>query len=210
MLDARITPLLNPFLHRIVKPVDKAGFTPDQISVIGFVFGLFAIPLLAMELWVGALIFVLLNRLCDGLDGALARTQQSSSSAGGYLDICLDFLFYAFIPLGFALADPEHNALPALVLIISFIGTGSSFLAFAIAAQKFNIDKVQFKQKSFYYMQGLTEGFETILFFVLCCLLPQYFGIFAYVFALLCAFTTVTRIHGGYHTIKQQERNYNV
>lgn len=205
MLDARITPILNPFLHKIVKPVDKAGITPNQVSVMGFLIGVVAIPLLAMEMWAGALVFIIINRLFDGLDGALARRQKSSSSSGGYLDICLDFLFYSLVPLGFALADPEQFALPALVLVVSFVGTGSSFLAFAISAQKFNIEKVQFKQKSFYYMQGLTEGFETITLFVLCCLLPQYFSIFAYTFALLCAFTTVTRIYGGFYTIKENE-----
>ncbi|MGX9416619.1 CDP-alcohol phosphatidyltransferase family protein [Vibrio sp. WJH972] len=205
MLDARITPLLNPFLVRIVQPVDKAGISPNQVSVVGFAFGLIAIPLLSMQMWYGALLFIVLNRIFDGLDGALARTQKSATSSGGYLDICLDFLFYSFVPLGFALADPAQFALPALVLVVSFVGTGSSFLAFAIVAQKFNIEKVQFKHKSFYYMQGLTEGFETIMLFVLCCLFPQYFSIFAYVFASLCAFTTVTRIYGGFSTIKEQE-----
>jgi phosphatidylglycerophosphate synthase len=205
MLDARITPLLNPFLHKIVKPVDKAGITPNQVSIMGFIIGVIALPLLAMEMWYGALAFIMINRLFDGLDGALARRQKSSSSSGGYLDICLDFLFYSLVPLGFALSDPEQFALPALVLVVSFVGTGSSFLAFAISAQKFNIEKVQFKQKSFYYMQGLTEGFETITLFVLCCLFPQYFSIFAYLFALLCGFTTVTRIYGGFYTIKENE-----
>merc|ERR1712093_47440 len=114
------------------------------------------------------------NRVCDGIDGELARYQSSSSSAGGFLDICLDFLFYASVPLAFGTANPQEWGVPALVLIASFIGTGSSFLAFAIAAEKFNIDRPQFSNKSFYYMQGLTEGTETIAVFLAFCLWPSY------------------------------------
>jgi phosphatidylglycerophosphate synthase len=49
-----------------------------------------------------------LNRLFDGLDGALAR-RRGLTDAGGFLDISLDFLFYALVPFGFMLADPAAN-----------------------------------------------------------------------------------------------------
>jgi hypothetical protein len=112
-------------------------------------------------------------------------------------------LFYAAIPLGFALANPEQNALAATVLLAVFIGTGASFLAFAIPAEKLNLDKPQFAYKSFYYLNGLTEGTETILIFVAFCLWPQYFAELAYSFAFLAAITIVTRVYGGYHTLKE-------
>ncbi|WP_435891264.1 CDP-alcohol phosphatidyltransferase family protein, partial [Klebsiella pneumoniae] len=41
--------------------------------------------------------------LLDGLDGALAR-RRGLTDAGGFLDIALDFLFYALVPFGFILA----------------------------------------------------------------------------------------------------------
>jgi hypothetical protein len=101
------------------------------------------------------------------------------------------------------LANPEQNALAAAVLLAVFMGTGSSFLAFAIPAEKLNLDKPQFAYKSFYYLNGLTEGTETILIFVAFCLWPQYFAELAYGFALLAAITIVTRVYGGYHTLKE-------
>ena len=143
----------------------------------------------------------------DGIDGELARYQKSSSSAGGYLDICLDFLFYASIPLAFGIADPINWGIPAMVLLATFIGTGSSFLAFAIAAEKFQIARPQFANKSFYYMQGLTEGTETILVFLAFCIWPQYFAEMAYIFAAACAVTVVTRIAGGFSTLDKVERS---
>lgn len=207
MLDKYVTPIIKPMLTPIVVLINKSSITANKLTVIGFLVGMFAVPLLALEMWYGALIAIVLNRILDGLDGALARYANQSSSAGGFLDITLDFLFYAAIPLGFILANPAQNAIAGAILLATFIGTGSSFLAFAIAAEKFKLDKPQFKYKSFYYLNGLTEGTETIALFVAFCIWPQHFAIMASLFAAACAITIFTRIYGGYHTLKQLEAN---
>ena len=80
------------------------------------------------------MVLIIANRVCDGLDGAVARS-AGGTDLGAYLDITLDFLFYSAVPFAFAVADPA-NAMAAAFLIFSFVGTGSSFLAFAIIAQK--------------------------------------------------------------------------
>ncbi|WAJ71687.1 CDP-alcohol phosphatidyltransferase family protein [Catenovulum adriaticum] len=203
MLDSTITPLVKGVLTPLVMLLNKCKITADQLTITGFIVGLLVIPLLAMQHWYAALGVIVFNRILDGLDGQLARYQKSSNSAGGFLDISLDFLFYAAVPLGFALADPVNNALPAVVLLVSFIGTGSSFLAFAIAAEKYQIERPQFKYKSFYYLHGLTEGTETILIFIAFCIWPEHFAVLAYLFALACFITVFTRIYGGYKTLKQ-------
>ena len=209
MLDKFVTPIIKPLLTPVVMLINKSGITANQLTVFGFLVGMFAVPLLAFEMWYGALIAIALNRILDGLDGALARYANQSSSAGGFLDITLDFLFYAAIPLGFILANPAQNAIAGAILLATFIGTGSSFLAFAIAAEKFKLDKPQFKYKSFYYLNGLTEGTETIALFIAFCIWPQYFSILAVLFAIACAITIFTRIYGGYYTLKQQETALN-
>ncbi|EPR5291029.1 CDP-alcohol phosphatidyltransferase family protein, partial [Escherichia coli] len=63
-----------------------------------------------------------------------------------------------------------------------------------------------YAHKSFYYLGGLTEGSETILLFVLSCLLPAYFPWFAWVFGALCWMTTFTRVWSGYLTLKSLQR----
>ncbi|OJF67956.1 hypothetical protein BK026_03700 [Alteromonas sp. V450] len=207
MLDAKITPFIKPLLKPLITTLDAIGISPNQVTVAGFIIGIFAVPFIILNWWNMALGCIILNRIFDGIDGELARYQQSSSSAGGFLDICLDFLFYASIPLAFGIANPEEWGIPAMVLLATFIGTGSSFLAFAIAAEKFQIDRPQFANKSFYYMQGLTEGTETILVFLAFCIWPQYFAMLAYVFAAACAVTVVTRIAGGFSTLDKVERD---
>jgi phosphatidylglycerophosphate synthase len=203
MLDRWTMPLTQGPLTMLARGAATLGMRPDQITLAAFLVGMLALPLLAMEWYLAALAVILLNRLGDGLDGALARHLGQASDAGGFVDIGLDFVFYAAVVLGFALADPLANALPAAFLLFAFIGTGTSFLAFAIMATKHHLERPQFESKAFYYLHGLTEGTETVLAFVVFCLWPAHFAWLASIFALACLITTATRLWGGYRTLKR-------
>ena len=202
MFDRCLHPRVKPLLNRIAATIDRPEVTPDRISLVGFLIGALALPFLAMQWYFAALLMIVINRLFDGLDGALAR-RRDLSDAGGFLDIALDFLFYALVPFGFVLASPTLNAVAGAWLLFAFIGTGSSFLAFAAVADKYKLENLDYPHKSFYYLGGLTEGAETILVFVLFCLFPAYFPLLAWLFGALCWFTTLTRVWGGYHTLRR-------
>ena len=113
-------------------------------------------------------------------------------------DITLDFLFYASIPLAFALADPAANALAAAVLLAAFIGTGSSFLAFAVLAERRGLKSLAYPSKGLFYLGGLTEATETLACFVAMCLWPAAFAPLALGFAALCALTVLARLRAGW------------
>ena len=196
MIDRFIYDAFAPFFRRIAGPFIAAGITADQLTLAGFVIGISAVPLLAGHHYHLALLAILLNRFLDGLDGAVARA-TSATDRGAFLDIALDFLFYGAIPLGFSLADPARNALAAAVLLFSFIGTGSSFLAASVIAGKRNMTSPKFR-KGIFFTTGLMEGFETALVFALMCVLPSYFPTIAYVFAALCLITTLLRLLNGW------------
>lgn len=201
MLDRYAIKVIRWPLKTLAALPDKFGISANQVTLTGFLIGLLALPSLMLQEYYWALTFIVINRIFDGLDGAIAR-RQGITDCGGFLDITLDFLFYSMVPFGFVLADPSANAVAGAFLIFSFIGTGSSFLSFAIMAGKRNIESPIYKQKSLYYIGGLTEGTETIACFVLFCLFPQYFAIIAWVYGTLCWITTATRIWAGYQTLK--------
>lgn len=203
MLDRYIVPRLRPPLNCLARQAARAGLHADGVTVAGFVAGLLAVLAIAAGYPLLALVLLLLNRLADGVDGELARL-QGASDAGAYLDITLDFIFYALLPLGFAVLDPVHNALPALVLVASFMGTGASFLAFSSFAEKRAIKHPQFGYKGLYYLDGLAEGSETVLFFVVMCLWPAGFPVLAWLFAGICVITTLNRVIGGYRALRQR------
>lgn len=201
MIDARLLPLQHRLLAPPARALARFGLRADQVTLTGFALGLLALPALWMQLHGLALLLIGLNRLADGLDGALARL-QGPTDRGAFLDIALDFLFYALVPLGFALADPGRNALPAAVLLTSFVGTGSSFLAFSVLAQKRRLTPADYPSKGIAYLGGLTEGTETILFITAICLWPTLFPPLAYVFAIAAFITTVTRWTIGWHLLR--------
>lgn len=192
MLDSTLRPLIDPGLNQLARVTSKLGITANQITVGGFVLGIITIPLLAMQHYQLALLLIMANRLLDGIDGALAR-QTFPTDLGAYLDIVFDFIFYSAVVFGFCLAQPDA-ALAGAFLIFSFIGSGSSFLAFAIIAEKRGISTESQGKKSIYYLSGIAEGFETILVLAAMCLMPMHFSTLAYLFGSICWVSTAARI----------------
>jgi phosphatidylglycerophosphate synthase len=201
MLDRAIQQALRPAMNRAGAALVRLGVGADAVSFAGFAIGMAAAGAIAFQHYLPGLALLLLSRLLDGLDGAVARATVPTDR-GGFLDITLDFLFYAAIPLAFGFADPVANALPAAVLLASFIGTGSSFLAFAIVAEKQKLQSLAFPDKSFYFLGGLTEATETIVAFAAMCLWPAWFPQIAYGFAALCGITIALRIGWGWQRFR--------
>ena len=197
MLDNFAQRLIEPALKRVARQLVRINVTANQLTLAGFAVGLLAAVLIAQRAYGAGLALLLLSRLCDGLDGAVAR-QTQPTDRGAFLDITLDFIFYAAVVLAFAFADPAANALAAAALLAGFMGTGSSFLAFAVMAAKRQMSKPMSSEKSFYFLGGLTEGTETLGFFVAMCLWPAQFALLAWVFAGLCVVTTLARVGWGY------------
>jgi len=203
MLDRAANAALMPLLQVIARALVRLRVSADAVTVLGFAVGVAAAAAIALQAYLLGLALILASRLADGLDGPVARLTQPTDR-GAFLDITLDFLFYASIPLAFALADPAAHALPAAVLLAAFIGTGSSFLAFAVLAHKRGIASRDYPNKGLYYLGGLTEATETLICFGLMCLWPAHFAWWAYGFAVLCALTTATRIVGGARVLSRE------
>jgi len=196
MLDRVAIAALKPLLDAGARGLVRVGVGADAVTLAGFGVGLVAAAAIAIDATGWGLALLLASRLADGLDGAVARLTHPTDR-GAFLDITLDFLFYASVPLAFAVADPAANALPAAVLLAAFIGTGSSFLAFAILAERRGLASAAYPDKGLYYLGGLTEASETLICFALMCVWPERFAWWAYGFAVLCGLTTVARITGG-------------
>ncbi|PHQ66165.1 MAG: CDP-alcohol phosphatidyltransferase [Sneathiella sp.] len=196
MFDAALRHIIDPPLNFLGTKVASLGVSANMVTVVGFAIGIAAVPLIASEYYWAALVLILGNRLFDGLDGAVAR-HSLLTDFGGYLDIVCDFIFYSAIVFAFALARPE-NTLAAAFLILSFMGTVSTFLTYAIMAEKHKISTDIRGRKSLYYLGGLTEGAETIVAMCLMCLLPGSFVVIAVIFAAMCWVTTVTRIYAAW------------
>jgi len=193
MLDRHLRPFIDPPLNLIGGQIARSGLTANMVTFIGLAFGLAGAGAIIGGHFLLAVALILASRLADGLDGAVARA-QGVTDFGGYLDITCDFIFYAAIPLAFVLHDSDSNGVAGAVLLASFYINGASFLGYAILAEKKQMRSDLHGMKSLYFTGGLLEGAETIAFFIVICLWPDWFVPLAYVFAALCGVTAGARV----------------
>ena len=193
MLDGWVRRRIDPSLDRMGRSLAGAGISADVLTLLGLGAGLGGALMIALRFDGAALLLFILNRLFDGLDGAIARATQRTDR-GGFVDIVSDFAVYGAVPLAFALREPAGFALPAACLLFAFYVNGASFLAFAAVAAKRRMAASPRGVKSIYYTAGLMEGTETILFFVAMILAPDWFPALAYAFAGLTLVSALARV----------------
>lgn len=202
MFDCYIRPYIDKPLNKIaIFFANKSIVSANVITLTGLGFGAISFICILLQQNYFALMFLLMNRLCDGLDGAVARARNEESDFGGYLDIVADFFVYAGFPFFTAIGIGTYEAIAAAAFILfSIILSGTSFLAYAVIASKKGMTTSQQGEKSFFFSRGIMEGSETILFLILICLLPNYFIILSLIFASLCILTALMRSWLAYST----------
>lgn len=180
------------------KKIVKIGISANFVTIIGFVIGLLAINFLSLEKYGYALICIIINRIFDALDGAIARNSKVTDF-GVFLDASLDYMFYAGIIFGFALANPEQNAIAASFLLFAFAAAACSLLAYAVIAYKNNVnDEFKLGQSPF-YLGGLAQGFETLIALLVLCVIPSLFMPIAIVLGILCLVKAFSVIVTAYY-----------
>ncbi|WP_173934850.1 CDP-alcohol phosphatidyltransferase family protein [Chelativorans sp. Marseille-P2723] len=193
MIDGWAHKKMEPLLSALARPLSAAGVSANAITAASLATGLAAGLAIALGRFWLALLLILLSRLGDGLDGAVARI-RGGTDLGGYMDIVFDFVYYGAIPLGFIFYDPATNGIAGAVLLFSFYVNGASFLAYAVIAEKRGMSTNARGRKSFFFTTGLAEAGETLVVFALACLWPQWFPLAAYVFAVVTLYTTGSRV----------------
>ena len=200
MLDKTVRHWIDPALDAVAARLVAIGVGANGVTWTGFALAVGAAGAIAVSWHATGLLLLLASRLCDGLDGPVARASGGGTDLGGFLDIVLDFAFYGAIPLAFIMSDPSENAVAGGVLLLAFYVNGASFLTYALMSEKRGVSAEARGSKALLYTAGLAEGTETICVFVLMCLLPGWFAPIALVFAAITAITTATRFVMAYRT----------
>lgn len=192
MFDAHLRRWIDPPINAAGRWMAARGFNANAVTLAGVPLAIGAAVAIAHGQMEIALMLIVVNRLIDGLDGAIART-QGITDFGGYLDSLADYVFYVAVPLGFA-GWSFANAVAAATLIGAFTLTSVSFLAYAAIAARHEMISAEHKNKSFFYSSGIAEGGETIAVFIAMCIWPAGFVWLAFGFAGLCLVTVLQRI----------------
>ena len=72
MFDKTLSPVARPLLSKMAIYAVKIGISADAVSILGFITGILAAFLVGYGHFLLALLFFSLNRILDGLDGAIA------------------------------------------------------------------------------------------------------------------------------------------
>ncbi len=99
-LTDRLRVFFAPFIAPIAAFVGKLGVHPNTITLSGFLLTLGVAGVLSQGYWVAGGILLLFTSSLDALDGAVARTMQTHSRFGAFLDSTLDRLSEGAIYLG--------------------------------------------------------------------------------------------------------------
>lgn len=193
MMDGSARKIIQPGLDQVGIWLAARGVKADHVTIFACLVGLAAAGLIVVGYMILALMLIIVSRICDGLDGSVARASQKTDF-GGYLDITLDFVFYGAVPLAFVVYDPSANAIAGAALIFSFYVNGASFLAYAVLAEKRGLQTSARGVKSIYFTTGLAEASETYIVFGIFCLWPAWFAPVAWVFTVICLYTALSRI----------------
>ena len=203
MLDGTSRRFLAAPLDSVASHLDRSWITPNRITLAGLVLGVGGAVAAARAAWIVALVLWLARCLADGLDGPLARRRRGAgdvtSEAGGFLDICSDFIVYGSFVVGVAIGY-GGSLLPFLFVLLAYYANGAIFLAFSSIAERTGRQLDDGRSLSF--LGGLAEGTETVLVHSLWCLVPAYAGGIAWAWAAVVGVSAVARLGQGYRALR--------
>lgn len=109
IIPSKLETGVQQFLYKHVGKRIPSWMTPNQVTLIGALGGLFAIVCTALTwlsswFFLGTILGLAVHLVADDLDGYVARQRQMASRAGAYFDLITDVLLSTFllIALGFS------------------------------------------------------------------------------------------------------------
>lgn len=185
--------LLTPFIKRLGMKIH-----PNAVTLFAFSLGIYSVILILKGQLISALVFWLLNRLFDGIDGTIARVTDKQTDFGGYLDLILDFIIYAAVPISLYYyqltaensSDPTALSISLACLLASFYVNTASWMVPAALIEKRG--RPSNTTTSIEMPSGIIEGTETILFYSLFLLFPSFL---LELFWIMTILTWITILH---------------
>lgn len=167
---------------------------PWLFSAMGLLAGIAATAALWQQRYGLGFIFWFLNRVFDALDGSVARLRGTQSDFGGYLDIMVDFVVYALIPVGLAMGVAPPGGGPTTVtfslifLLCTYYVNAASWMYLAAILEK-RLHKQNGRLTTIIMPAGIIGGTETIVFYTAFIIFPTYL---AWLFSLMGLLIMVT------------------
>lgn len=207
----KISALLEQLLHHhyweksekkledLAKWLNKNNISPNLVTLFGLMFAALGLNFLAMEAYFSAFLCLLLNRLCDVLDGICAR-QKQITPFGAFFDIFADYTSYALFVFGFILANTENNGASGAFLLVSLLISVAALLGLAITSGKtfkeLNASKINV------CMWGTLQNADSFIALILMCIFPGFFLQLSIFFGLLLLGKALLLLSSAYYNLE--------
>jgi phosphatidylglycerophosphate synthase len=190
MLDRYLRRIKDRWLAPVARTIGPA-VDPAVLTWTAFAAGLGSgVATFIGAMWLGLLLWMV-NRTLDGLDGVHARMHGRESRFGAYLDIVLDFVVYATIPIAIAMRDGGEMANAGLLLVGSFYVNAASWMYLAtLVGRQDEIGRAEAAP----IPPALVGGTETVAFYVAFFLWPAHQKSLFYAMAALVMANVVVRL----------------
>ena len=190
MLDQQCRTLSRPALDGVGRWLFRRGVKAAWVTANGWLLGIGACVAVGFRLWPVALVAWLMNRLMDGVDGAVAR-QEGATDRGGFLDLMADFSIYSGFVVALALAIPADR-MASLVLLFTYYLSGAALLAATGLLDRAGYARSD--ERSIHFQGGLAEGVETTVAYVLIVVMPARATLIEWIFATMVFITALQRV----------------
>lgn len=207
MFDLLLRDLKDLIFNQFLFPFEHVH--PNTLTLFATLFGILSSYSAFCQYYWSGIILWNMNRIFDGLDGAVARKFGKQSKFGGYLDLFCDFIVYGIVPIGIVSGyDPSFQTLIALAFLQAsyHINAVSWLMLSAIiiheeSKEGKSLTSVGRKTTTIPMPTGLIEGFETIVFYNVFLIFPEYSFHLMISFSSLVFITSFQRLYWAYHNL---------
>ena len=181
------------------KLLDKRNISANIITLTGIIFAILGLNFLALNSYSMAFLCLLLNRVCDILDGMCARLKKITSF-GVFFDILADYTSFALFIWGFIMAKPMQNSIAGSFMIVCLLISAVSLLSYALVSKhdykKINQSPIKI------CLWGHLQNFDTFVALVLVCIFNQHFISISICFSLLLLGKSLIITSKAYYTLE--------
>ncbi|HIF92044.1 MAG: CDP-alcohol phosphatidyltransferase family protein [Myxococcales bacterium] len=199
MIDNAFRAWLPHFVRPLLSLYARLGWSPNQISALGFGVALAACAAVTLHFWWLAVALWWLSRLADGTDGLHARATGQETDFGAYLDIVLDMAAYGAMVLAFSFAIPELQ-LQWMAMLFLYVLCIASALSLGMQEAKRALPPRD--DRGLRLGAGLAEGGETGIAYSCFLLFPEYLEILTTLWVVILATTVIARSLLAYRILK--------
>jgi archaetidylinositol phosphate synthase len=198
---------IQEMLATEAKIAHKLGFTPNHISVVGFILALASAASYALttadSLWLLLLatFFLLSSGFCDTMDGIVARTYQQTTAFGGFFDSVLDRLADATSYSGIIIAGLCSAAFGAYWGVV--IALAALVASIQVSYTRARAEVIGVKMESV----GIAERAERMLILAVVSIIGYFWlPALGYGVALIVALSIVTVIQRALHVYRELKK----